>query len=509
MYATPKSGNLQATSLDTNLVPESFDDDYVQYALKPFLLSGIYRDERPVLPMISRTFSKQAAIPAHLLGMLYESWEPYKSWETNVEKEGTSVFLQKYEDRGRNPEGKLNNERKKIYYSALTPDLYRQCYRDKIKGFLDRLFDEQNADKPLMEKYYESYFDMYWDLHLGVKEDDIPAEIREIGECFMRVLGVWFPTDQRVHNNFMRVRELRCTLQRWIEDRVTDMVEGRIQDPEKTFVHYWLKNGEEGPNFRRKDIIFECFHNFLAFSQWGHTLYRIMERLNEVNGDPKFESVRSSFQDTMRSDYDKMDDSPFTPLDRFVMELFRTISPNNGSVSSLPAIAQFFGEGYTGFSTVITPHPDTSTALQHWDNPEDFDPDRYKTATTSEQNDETKCKEVGLAQCPFSKEPFAVKDGDRQAELTNSAFGAVYGVIAGEPHPVCDDAGYAPFGFGYRRCAGEFLTVEFVKDLLNKVWDEKIEFRTLTIADAKPCPVAPATVVKDNIGFQRAATSTS
>jgi hypothetical protein len=112
------------------------------------------------------------------------------------------------------------------------------------------------------------------------------------------------------------------------------------------------------------------------------------------------------------------------------------------------------------------------------------------------------CKEVGLAQCPFSKEALAVKDG-REAEVTNSAFGAVYGVIDGEAHPVCDDAGYAPFGFGYRRCAGEFLTVDFVKDLLRKVWAEKIEFRRLDIADAEPVPVGPRTVVKDDMGFKK------
>jgi hypothetical protein len=119
------------------------------------------------------------------------------------------------------------------------------------------------------------------------------------------------------------------------------------------------QNRGQGENFRDKDIIFECFHNYLAFSQWGNTLYNIMKKLDAVNGDP---SVRSWFEKTMTSDPDEMDNSPFTPLDRFVMELFRTISPNGGSVSSLAAIAQFFGAGYTGFSTIITPHPETSTA---------------------------------------------------------------------------------------------------------------------------------------------------
>jgi hypothetical protein len=485
MIIPSKKAEPQDRPPDTNLVPNYFEDEYVQGALKPFLLSGIYRGERPVLPMIDLALSKEAAIPAHIFGMLNESWKP------NVE-EGTSVFLQGYENRG------PNNERKKIYYSALTPDLYGPMYAEKIKRFLDQLFDEQNVDKPLMQQYYQGYFDMYWDLHLGVRGDDIPAEIKEIGDRFMCVIGYWYPILQVVHDNYMRVRQLRDPLRKWIDQRVEDVIDGKIPNPEKTFVYYWVKN-----DMPRKDIIFECFHNFLAFSQWGNTLYNIMNDLRGDGGDP---SVRSWFEKTMTSGPDEMDNSPFTPLDRFVMELFRTISPNGGSVSSLPAVAQFFGAGYTGFSTIITPHPEpepsTAPPSYHWNNPHEFDPDRYKTATTSEQNDESTCKEIGLARCPFSKEAFSVKDG-RQADLTNSAFGAVYGVIDGEAYPVCDDAGYAPFGFGYRRCPGEFLTVDFVKDLLRKVWAEKIEFRRLNIADAKPLPVAPNMVVKDDIGFKK------
>jgi hypothetical protein len=62
--------------------------------------------------------------------------------------------------------------------------------------------------------------------------------------------------------------------------------------------------------------------------------------------------------------------------------------------------------------------------------------------------------------------------GRPKVEMTNSAFGAVYSKIDGTPHPVVDTAGYAPFGFGYRRCAGEHITVEFIKELLRKVWRE-------------------------------------
>jgi hypothetical protein len=39
--------------------------------------------------------------------------------------------------------------------------------------------------------------------------------------------------------------------------------------------------------------------------------------------------------------------------------------------------------------------------------------------------------------------------------LHNSGYGTVYGVVDGKLAPVCDHAGFAPFGFGYRRCPGE------------------------------------------------------
>jgi len=66
-----------------------------------------------------------------------------------------------------------------------------------------------------------------------------------------------------------------------------------------------------------------------------------------------------------------------------------------------------------------------------------------------------------------------------------------------------DPLGYAPFGFGYRRCPGEFLTLNFIKDVLRKVWCDHIEFETLALPQAEVLPVGPITVVHDNIGFHK------
>ena len=121
---------------------------------------------------------------------------------------------------------------------------------------------------------------------------------------------------------------------------------------------------------------------------------------------------------------------------------------------------------------------------------------------TSSQIDEAKCQQIGFARCPFDSSAFHVADG-RKADLVNSGFGTVFGVVDGKPLPVVDYAGFAPFGFGYRRCPGEQLTIQVFEDFLRKVWKDKIEFVKLDIANPGQVPIGPNAVIDDNIGFTR------
>jgi hypothetical protein len=461
----------------------NFDAAYVDRVIIPHFLVSVYEGERPSLPMIDTTLTKENALPQDLWGMLSETWRP------NPE-DGVTVFLQALENRG------PANRRKRIYMSAVTPDLYGPMYREKVTRFFDRLLDDKNAGKPLMRPYLDAYWDLYWDLHLGAKGDAIPPQVRQIGESFNTVLAYRDPTQRIVYENYMAVRSRLPFLKSWIDQKIEDLKAGRTPSPEKTFAYYWTRNGGEGEHFNQKDVVFECFHNFVAFSQWGNSLYNVMLKLSKSSGDP---DVQASFRKTMEGNLDRAAGTGFTPLECFVMELFRTISPNGGSISTLKETK---APPFPRYGYIVTPHTATSMDARHWKHPEKFDPTRYQNVPTSHDVNEAQARRLGFARCPFERERFHVKDG-RNATLSNSAFGTVYGMAGDKPMPVCDYAGFAPFGFGYRRCPGEQLTIKVFEDFLRKAWTERIEFVKLNIANPEPVPIGPTTVIADNVAFVR------
>lgn len=138
---------------------------------------------------------------------------------------------------------------------------------------------------------------MYWDLHVGVTGDGIPTAVRQFSAAFNGVLGFKFPTSENVREYYMQARATREALKDWLDARVQAIIDGETPNADSTFVYYWLKNGGQGDNFRRKDIVFECFHNFLAFSQWGNMIYHSAAVLRAEGGDP---SVRAWFEKRWR-----------------------------------------------------------------------------------------------------------------------------------------------------------------------------------------------------------------
>ena len=105
---------------------------------------------------------------------------------------------------------------------------------------------------------------------------------------------------------------------------------------------------------------------------------------------------------------------------------------------------------------------------------------------------------------PFEITNFEIKDG-RKINITNSGFGTFFGVVDGTSHPIRDYAGFAPFGFGYRRCPGEQLAIQAFEEFLRKIWRDEIVFRKLNLTNPGQVPIAPNAVIDDDRGFSRLA----
>ena len=297
----------------------------MENAVVPFFLTSIYEGERPALPMIDVTLTKENALPHDLWGLIYQDWKP-------TPEEGVTVFLQGLEKRGD------NNLRKRIYMSAVTPDLYRPMYGAKVVAFFDGLLDPKFAGKPFMRHYLDYYWDIYWDLHLGVKGDAIPPQVRTIGESFNTVLAFRDPTQPIVYDNYMTVRALLDFLKNWIDERLDDIANARIANP--------------GENVRL--VLAEECRRRRAFQQEGRRL-RVLPQLRRVQPmgqhdlrdhvapQPGWRRSRTSAPRSRRRCRGlrmHASGAPYTPLEMFVMELFRTISPNGGSISAMSTDAQ-------------------------------------------------------------------------------------------------------------------------------------------------------------------------
>ena len=332
-----------------------------------------------------------------------------------------------------------------------------------------------------------------------MKGDAIPASVREIGESFNTVLAFRDPTQRIVYENYTKVRERLAFLKEWINQKLADISSGKTPNPERTFAYYWMKNAEEGEYFAHRDVVFEVFHNFVALSQWGNTIYNIMLKPAEDTGDP---DARAWFKKTMQGAPDNAAGNAFTPPERFVMELFCTINPNGGSISAIEGTRTppFERHGY-----MVTPHKPSSFDPVHWKNPEKLRPGPlYRRA---DQSPDRRGQMRGDRLCEMSlrpnhlRRPRRPRGGNPQQRLR---------------HRVRDRRWQAAAGLRLRGLCAIWLRVPPLprraaddlrssKTSLRKVWESKIEFHKLDIPNPEPLPIGPTTVIGDDVGFSRAA----
>jgi hypothetical protein len=66
-------------------IPSNFDHEYVEKVVTPFFLTSFYEGERPMLPVIDVTLTKENALPYDLWGLITRNWRP-------TPEDGVTVF---------------------------------------------------------------------------------------------------------------------------------------------------------------------------------------------------------------------------------------------------------------------------------------------------------------------------------------------------------------------------------------------------------------------------------
>ena len=340
-----------------------------------------------------------------------------------------------------------------------------------------------------MRHYLDYYFDLYWDLHVGVKGDAIPAEVRQIGESFNTVLAYRNPMEPIVYEHYMKVRAKLDFLKKWIADarrrRRDRRVQGSGQDVRPLLAQERRRRRALQPQGRRVRGVPQLRR---AESVGKHDLrhhvapqHRRRQRGRARRRSRKTMSNGGQFDAGGRIAVHTARPVRDGAVPHHLAQRRQSLRGRRRARFDVRRIAlrQASREVRTTCLRRDAAHGDELRSAPVERIPRRSIPIATRPFRRARRSTTPSARRSGLPKCPFDVTTIKVADG-RNVGITNSGFGTVFGVADGKPMPVCDHAGFAPFGFGYRRCPGEQLTIMVFEDFLRKVWKDKIQFANLT-----------------------------
>lgn len=430
----------------------------------PFLFRYLKGTDTLLLPIIdAKKFSKFGPFPKSLIEFFYIN-KPYDPL-----RDGRSIFFTDLNDRGK------NNERKKIYYSATTPDEIIH-YRSAMQNFSRQIQKKENRGQPFLKLYRRYYMDLFWKVHLGLFEKDVPKPVREFSQSAQYVMGNYRPLSLTRYRNYRILLKNRGAYYQWMREQIQLISCAEEGSPRsKSFVYHWLKNKTEEESFSEKDIAIEGIHNIFSFTFPAVSIYKIIKE--SVEGNESVNRWFSHLREHINGENPRSEDF----LDHFIMEVFRYTNPIGSVASRVIGKNQFAQTLLSNRSTL------------HWENPDDFNPDRFQKDRNAELfTDEKTCERTQI-RCPFRAMSFSLFN--RSSSLKNTVFGTVFPHKEGEKNPIYEYAGYSAFGYGYRRCPGEIFSVELLKIFFEEL--VKSDFLFKEISNYRRIPISLNTPLDD------------
>ncbi|MCL5273028.1 MAG: hypothetical protein M1486_07000, partial [Gammaproteobacteria bacterium] len=408
-----------------------------------------------------------------------------------------TVFASNLQDRG------FENYRKKVYMSALTADLMPN-YAEKIDSFLNEVYllvTNYPNTRPVLSTFKESLVRFFLAMHVGY--DDYPEYVIKYFTIFTDAVGLGIPTDPEFIPALIYCRENIDCVNKYFEKRNKIV----IQTSDNTSIlYYWHLSG-----LPPAAIISEAVHNIIAFNQFLNVLflairdqYGIGTVIPKAPGSvPPVELINYNFFTKIC----QAGDDSAQQLN-VVRELYRLTVPNAASFSRL--------ESSPPDNNVVVQTRHIHQAMMFLNDPtyKNYKPDQiyqnFQFSFTDAFN--TTCPVPPCPKCPYiiptnpmtninpaTRLDQSTIDKETVIDLcgNNAKAIPVYANGLGQG-PI-----YAPFGLGYRRCAGETFSYFVTIKMLVKFKDIGFSF---TGDPTRKIAVAPFTLVPDNIVYDPSVT---
>lgn len=381
-----------------------------------------------------------------------------------------AVFLLNRRDRG------PDNYRKKVYMHGLTCPIMEK-YKDKIDTFLNDAFSGFTTYAlPVLSSFRSKLIRFFLALHIGY--DNYPQYVLDYFDTFSDLIGSAgqpFPNEDQV---LLDGHILSAKIKEYFAERGNVVIQN---NDETSLVYWWNEAGLD-----LSGIITEVLHNIIAFLQYANTLYLLI--VDKVNGTPVPFPPGAIKYDFFQKFKDAADEKEEMNV---VRELYRLLTPNTTDFSDVtqatpdvpPVVIQ------SRHLRKLIMINNTGPAYFNY-NPTQYNPD-FQTDFVND-----------CGQCPFNNSQITDNLNPEECFKNSSVDGETLVDKSNEKmFPVYPLPKYAPFGLGYRRCAGEVLNYFFTIKMLDKFKDLDWEFRAIT-PDTGKVALAPFAIIDDNIYYK-------
>lgn len=402
----------------------------------------------------------------------------YDALAVNPKQEDWTLFLRNFADRGyarQNPEQaewEIANFAKKQYMDAVSIDKL-QFYLEKIDAFVKTAYTEVVANgKPLVSSFRQNVLLFFLRIHIGERE--YPEYVINYFNRFIDFISIGNGNLPEAKELLLYGNQIAPQVFEFFDEAVIDVV---AKEDKSSIAYWWNLAGMSS-----KALLFESQHDIAAFGQFTNVLYSIIyaaiHPVNPLNPSlPQYPNFFEKYREAVTG-ADKLN---------VVRESFRILAPNTTSFSRVnpedqPSRLAFHLHQQimienNPFNPSIPIPPQTQQLISYFT----YNPDQYNANFRTDLN--------GLEGLPVNNEfldflKTTPLDQETVVDISRPTI------------PIFSKPTYAPFGLGYRRCAGENLVYLVVEKLLNYFSQAQYEFRTGVYP---PVFIAAFKAVPDNI----------